>query len=94
MNVLFYLAIAGAIGVIVYRLIMVTSEITHKKRKVNKYDSLATILIGAVFLIMSIAPTRTIRSAVIKLFAALIVLYYLPDLFFPVVKGECHEENR
>ena len=88
MNVLFYLAIAGAIGVIVYRLITVTSEIMHKKRKVNKYDSLATIFIGSVFLIMSITPTRTVSSAVIKLFLALIVLYYLPDLFFPVVKGD------
>ena len=60
-------------------------EIKNKKRKRNKFDSLATVIIGLTVLVMGFIEPDNLNAACIKLIIAFCVLYYIPDLFFPRV---------
>lgn len=83
-----FIALAVAFTVLIYRILTVTKEIISKERKINKYDSIATIVIGGIFTVLGFTPTPDIKAAVIKIFAVITVLNIVPDLFFPKVKKE------
>lgn len=72
-------------GLSIYRGITVFLEIKNKKRKRNKFDSLATVIIGLTVLVMGFIEPDNLNAACIKLIIAFCVLYYIPDLFFPRV---------
>ena len=72
-------------GLSIYRGITVFLEIKNKKRKRNKFDSMATVIIGFVVIVMGFIEPDNLNAACIKLIIAFCVLYYISDLFFPRV---------